>query len=97
LSPDEAAFFEALVNIMRPADELTPNGVDCGSATFIDRQPRRLFGKSVTRDRLRTIFPDQETYNDLARTLLAKTPFSRCATLCWGALRGAGLFLRRSP
>ena len=101
LSPDEAAFVEALVNVMCSADELTPNGVDCGLATFIDRQlaggcrsgaaraikdvidntpdmtsaARRLFGKSVTRDRLRAIFPDQETYNDLARTLLAETPF----------------------
>src|SRR3546814_1167654 len=37
-SPDEAAFVEALVNVMCPANELTPNGVDCGLATVIDRQ-----------------------------------------------------------
>src|SRR6516165_3867287 len=35
LSPDEAAFVEALVNVMCPADQFTPNGVDCGLATFI--------------------------------------------------------------
>ena len=38
LGPDEAGFVEAFVNVMCPADELTPNGVDCGLATFIDRQ-----------------------------------------------------------
>lgn len=102
-SPDEAAFVEALVNVMCPANELTPNGVDCGLATFIDRQlaggyragaarvmkdvidntpdmtsaARRLFGKSVTRDRPRAVFPDQETYNDLTRTLLAETAFQQ--------------------
>jgi len=34
LSPDEAAFVETLVNIMCPADEYTPNGVDCGLANL---------------------------------------------------------------
>src|SRR5579863_2586282 len=38
LSADEAAFVEAFVNVLCPADHLTPNGVDCGLATFIDRQ-----------------------------------------------------------
>jgi hypothetical protein len=33
LGPDEAGFIEALVNIMCPADALTPSGVDCGLAT----------------------------------------------------------------
>ena len=28
LSPDEAAFVEAMVNVMCPADDLTPSGVD---------------------------------------------------------------------
>src|SRR5258706_15583374 len=42
--PDEATFVEALVNVMCPADELTPNGVDCGLATFIDRQLAGAFG-----------------------------------------------------
>lgn len=45
LSLDEAAFVEAIVNVMCPADELTPNGVDCGLATFIDRQLAGGFGK----------------------------------------------------
>src|SRR5260221_6657407 len=42
--PEEATFVEALVNVMCPADELTPNGVDCGLATFIDRQLAGAFG-----------------------------------------------------
>jgi len=45
LSPDEAAFVEAMVNVMCPADSLTPNGVDCGLAVFIDRQLAGGFGK----------------------------------------------------
>jgi len=44
-SPDEAAFVEAMVNLMCPADALTPNGVDCGLALFIDRQLAGGFGK----------------------------------------------------
>ncbi len=44
-SPDEATFTEALVNILCPADELTPNGVDCGLAQFIDRQLAGSFGR----------------------------------------------------
>jgi gluconate 2-dehydrogenase gamma chain len=43
--PDEAAFVEALVNVMCPADHLTPNGVDCGLAIFIDRQLAGGFGQ----------------------------------------------------
>jgi gluconate 2-dehydrogenase gamma chain len=45
LSLDEAAFVEALVNVMCPADHLTPNGVDCGLAIFIDRQLAGGFGQ----------------------------------------------------
>lgn len=36
-SPDEAAFVEALVVVLCPADNLTPNGVDCGLALYMDR------------------------------------------------------------
>jgi gluconate 2-dehydrogenase gamma chain len=43
--PAEAAFVEAMVNVMCPADALTPNGVDCGLATFIDRQLAGAYGK----------------------------------------------------
>jgi len=43
--PEEAAFVEMMVNVMCPADELTPNGVDCGLAIFIDRQLAGAFGK----------------------------------------------------
>jgi len=45
LSLDEAAFVEALVNVMCPADHLTPNGVDCGLAVYIDRQLAGGFGQ----------------------------------------------------
>ena len=45
LSPDEAGFVEAMVNVMCPADDLTPSGVDCGVATYIDRQLAGGFGK----------------------------------------------------
>ena len=45
LSPDEAGFLEAVVNVMCPADHLTPSGVDCGLAVFIDRQLAGGYGK----------------------------------------------------
>jgi gluconate 2-dehydrogenase gamma chain len=49
LSPDEATFIEALVNVMCPVDEHSPNGVDCGLATYIDRQLAGPFGKGAGR------------------------------------------------
>jgi gluconate 2-dehydrogenase gamma chain len=49
LSPDEASFVEALVNVMCPADEYSPNGVDCGLATYIDRQLAGPYGKGAGR------------------------------------------------
>src|ERR671915_96078 len=45
LSPEEGAFTEALVNVMCPADGLTPSGVDCGLASFFDRQLAGGFGR----------------------------------------------------
>jgi gluconate 2-dehydrogenase gamma chain len=45
LGSDEASFVETLVTVMCPADHLTPNGVDCGLAVFIDRQLAGGFGK----------------------------------------------------
>jgi gluconate 2-dehydrogenase gamma chain len=48
-SQDEAAFVESMVNIMCPADEYTPNGVDCGLATYIDRQLAGDFGTGLKR------------------------------------------------
>ncbi|MDQ8727591.1 gluconate 2-dehydrogenase subunit 3 family protein [Bradyrhizobium sp. LHD-71] len=45
--PDEAGFVEAMVNVMCPADALTPGGVDCGLATYIDRQLASGFGKGA--------------------------------------------------
>src|SRR5438046_1541689 len=34
---DEAVFIETLVRLLCPADRLTPDGVACGLASFIDR------------------------------------------------------------
>lgn len=47
LSLDDAAFVEALVNVMCPADGLTPSGVDCGLPVFIDRQLAGGFGQGA--------------------------------------------------
>jgi gluconate 2-dehydrogenase gamma chain len=49
LSQDEVAFVETMVMIMCPADEFTPNGVDCGLAIYIDRQIAGDFGKGARR------------------------------------------------
>ena len=49
-SATEAAFVEALVNVMCPADRFTPQGVDCGLAIFIDRQLAGGFGQGARRD-----------------------------------------------
>src|SRR5688572_19885106 len=54
LSPDEGAFVEAMVNIMCPSDGLSPNGVDCGLVTYIDRQLAGGFGRG---DRLYRLGP----------------------------------------
>jgi gluconate 2-dehydrogenase gamma chain len=43
-SAEEAAFVEAAVSTMCPADDLTPDGVACGLATFMDRQLAGGFG-----------------------------------------------------
>ncbi|MDB6169599.1 MAG: hypothetical protein JWM88_2463 [Verrucomicrobia bacterium] len=44
-SPDEAAWVERLVDVLCPADELTPRGVDCGLAFFFDRQLAGAYGR----------------------------------------------------
>ena len=38
LNSDEAAFIEQMVNVLCPADDLTPDGVTCGLALLVDRQ-----------------------------------------------------------
>jgi len=48
-SADEAAFTETMVNVMCPADQFTPNGVDCGLAIFMDRQLAGAYGKGAGR------------------------------------------------
>jgi gluconate 2-dehydrogenase gamma chain len=45
LNPEEAAFVEALVDHMVPADALTPKGTDLGLNTFIDRALAGGWGK----------------------------------------------------
>ena len=45
LSLDEAAFVEALVDHMVPADELTPKGTDLGINIYIDRALAGAWGK----------------------------------------------------
>jgi gluconate 2-dehydrogenase gamma chain len=45
LNLDEAAFVEALVDHMVPADELTPKGTDIGINVFIDRALGGAWGK----------------------------------------------------
>ena len=45
LNPDEAAFIEALVDHMVPADELSPKGTDIGINTYIDRALAGGWGK----------------------------------------------------
>jgi len=45
LNLDEAAFVEALVDHMVPADELTPKGTDLGIAVYIDRALAGSWGK----------------------------------------------------
>jgi gluconate 2-dehydrogenase gamma chain len=49
LGPDEAAFIEALVNVLCPADEFSPSGVDCGLAAYIDRQLAGPYGQGDRR------------------------------------------------
>jgi len=45
LNLEEAAFVEALVDHMVPADELTPKGTDLGLAVYIDRALAGAWGK----------------------------------------------------
>jgi gluconate 2-dehydrogenase gamma chain len=48
-SHEEAAFVETMVDIMCPADALTPSGVDCGLPIYIDRQLGGDFGRGAKR------------------------------------------------
>jgi gluconate 2-dehydrogenase gamma chain len=45
LNADEAAFVEAAVDTLLPADDLTPGGTELGIALFIDRQLGGSFGQ----------------------------------------------------
>ena len=47
LSADEAAFVEAAIARLIPADELGPGALEAGVATFIDRQLAGPFGKGA--------------------------------------------------
>jgi gluconate 2-dehydrogenase gamma chain len=48
-SQEEAAFVETMVTLMCPADDLSPNGVDCGLPIYIDRQLAGDFGRGWKR------------------------------------------------
>jgi gluconate 2-dehydrogenase gamma chain len=47
LNATEAAFIQAAVDTLIPADELTPSGSDVGVAVFIDRQLAGAFGNGA--------------------------------------------------
>jgi gluconate 2-dehydrogenase gamma chain len=47
LAAPEAAFVEALVDVIVPADDLTPSGTALGLATFIDRQLAGAWGNGA--------------------------------------------------
>lgn len=47
LTRPEAAFIEAAVDTLIPADDLTPSGSDCGLAIFIDRQLAGAYGNGA--------------------------------------------------
>jgi len=47
LNATEAAFIQAAVDTLIPADELTPSGSDVGLAVFIDRQLAGAFGNGA--------------------------------------------------
>jgi gluconate 2-dehydrogenase gamma chain len=44
LTAGEVAFLSAAVDVLIPADELSPSGTDCGIVTFIDRQLASAWG-----------------------------------------------------
>ena len=47
LTATEHAFFVAAVDVLIPADELSPSGSECGVATFIDRQLAGAYGSGA--------------------------------------------------
>ena len=49
LNLDEAAFVEALVDHMIPADEVSPKGTDLGVNVYIDRALAGAWGKEIGR------------------------------------------------
>ena len=48
-APSEATLVEALMRVMCPADQYTPDGVDCGLANYMDRQLAGAFGQGEGR------------------------------------------------
>ena len=85
LKPAEAAFVEAVVNHMIPADELTPNGVDLGVATYVDRALAGGWGKG---DRLylagpwKTGTPNQGYQLSLTPAELYRAGIAACNAWC---------------
>jgi gluconate 2-dehydrogenase gamma chain len=85
LSPDEATFVEALVNFMCPADGYSPNGVDCGLATYIDRQIAGPFGKGdgrYQRGPFRTGKPELGPQSPLSPEQIFKSGIAAANSAC---------------
>lgn len=81
LDPEEIT--RAMQGMSEAAKESYRSGAARALKDVIDNTPdttsaaRRLFSKDVMRNRLRAIFPDQETFNALARTLNAEQRFQQ--------------------
>ena len=52
----------------------------------------RLFGKSITRDKIRAIFPDQKSANEFARTMAAEKRFAETKNYVGSGSRTAPMF-----
>ncbi len=89
LKPSEAAFVEAVVRHMIPADDLTPDGVDLGVATFVDRALAGGWGKG---DRLylqgpwKTGSPNQGYQLALTPAELYRTGIAQTNAYCKASL-----------
>jgi hypothetical protein len=100
LNLDEAAFVEALVDHMIPADEYTPKGTDLGINIYIDRALAGGWGKGERRVRAtssRSFPPTSIAPASRRPTPIAARPTARRSTgstpssakRCWSAFRPA--------
>lgn len=81
LDPEEIR--RAMAGMSKGAQEAYRSGAAKALKDVIDNTPdttsaaRRLFSKDIMRQRLRSLFPDQDTYNALARTLTSEMRFQQ--------------------